>query len=122
MTTSLRALLVSLVLAVAGCTQRPDVESVSGIAQGTTYTLQWWSERPVDTAAVATAAVTELERIDALLSNYRPDSALERFNATRSVEPQTLPAELVTLFRLAMEVHTASARCFDPTVRPLVRL
>jgi thiamine biosynthesis lipoprotein len=114
--------LVWLALAVAGCTRTPDIESVAGIAQGTTYTLQWWSERPVASEAVATAAAAELERIDALLSNYRPDSALEKFNATRSVEPQALPAELVALLRLAVEVHVASDRCFDPTVRPLVRL
>lgn len=118
----LRALLVWLVVAVTGCTPAPAVQSVSGIAQGTTYTLQWWSERPVGSDVVAAAAAAELERIDALLSNYRSDSALERFNAARSVEPQALSAELVTLLRLAMEVHAASDRCFDPTVRPLVRL
>ncbi|HET8698707.1 MAG TPA: FAD:protein FMN transferase, partial [Gammaproteobacteria bacterium] len=117
-----RALLVCLVLAAAGCDQPPEIESLAGVAQGTTYTLQWWSLESVDEQALAAAAAAELDRIDGLLSNYRPDSTLERFNATRSVEPQTLPAELVTLLRLAVEVHRASERCFDPTVRPLVHL
>jgi thiamine biosynthesis lipoprotein len=57
-----------------------------------------------------------------LLSNYRPDSALERFNANRSTEPQELPSELVSLFELALDIHDRSAGCFDPSVRPLVRL
>jgi thiamine biosynthesis lipoprotein len=92
------------------------------LAQGTTYTLQWWSEDRVDRDALARAVTAELERIDALLSNYRLDSVLERFNATRSLAPQALPAELVTLLELASDVHRASAGCFDPTVRPLVRL
>src|SRR5690606_30521398 len=88
-------------------------------AQGTTYSLQW-TGTPSE-AEVFAAAEAELERIDALLSNYRPDSVLERFNATQSTEPQTLPAELVSLLRLAERVHAASDGCFDPTVRPLVR-
>jgi thiamine biosynthesis lipoprotein len=92
------------------------------LAQGTTYTLQWWSEDRVDRDALARAVTAELERIDVLLSNYRLDSVLERFNATRSLAPQALPAELVTLLELASDVHRASAGCFDPTVRPLVRL
>jgi thiamine biosynthesis lipoprotein len=120
--TSPRTLLVALALAFAGCTRTPEIASVGGIAQGTTYTLQWWSEPRVDSEAVGAAAAAELERIDELLSNYRPDSALEKFNATRSIEPQVLPAELVALLRLAVEVHVASDRCFDPTVRPLVRV
>src|SRR5262249_40503558 len=72
--------------------------------------------------ALTAAVTTELERLDALLSNYRSDSVLERFNATRSVEPQALPAELVSLFQLAADVHRRSDGCFDPSVRPLRRL
>jgi thiamine biosynthesis lipoprotein len=70
-----------------------------------------------------TESVTrELERLDALLSNYRSDSVIERFNATRSLEPQELPAEFVSLLELAADIHRRSAGCFDPSVRPLVRL
>jgi thiamine biosynthesis lipoprotein len=98
------------------------LETLTGLAQGTTYTLQWWSADRIDRSALALAATAELERIDALLSNYRPDSALERFNASRSRDPQALPAELIALLELADQVHRASAGCFDPTVRPLVRL
>ncbi len=64
----------------------------------------------------------ELERIDELLSNYREDSVIERFNAARTVDAQSLPTEMVRLLRLAATVHESSEGCFDPTVRPLVRL
>jgi thiamine biosynthesis lipoprotein len=56
------------------------------------------------------------------LSNYRSDSVVERFNAARTTEAQPVPPELVTLLELAAGVHRASGGCFDPTVRPLVRL
>ncbi len=108
-------------VAAAACmsTPSPSVRVVTGVAQGTTYSLQW-----VGGAAesdVSTAAERELERIDTLLSSYRPDSTLEKFNSARSVEPVELPTELVSLLELAKSVHAASDGCFDPTVRPLVR-
>jgi FAD:protein FMN transferase len=98
----------------------PELQAVEGTAQGTTYSLQWAGSAG-DVDAIAAAAENELERLDALLSTYRTDSVLERFNATRSVEPQALPTELIALFGVAKRVHAASAGCFDPTVRPLVR-
>lgn len=97
----------------------PPLRAVGGVAQGTTYSLQWVGGGLE--AEIGRAAEQELERIDALLSNYRSDSALERFNATRSTDPVELPAELVALLVLAKRIHSASAGCFDPTVRPLVR-
>jgi len=96
----------------------PSIRTVTGLAQGTTYSLQWTggSSEP----EIAAAAALELERIDALLSNYRPDSTLERFNAMQSTEPIELPGELVALLELAKRIHGSSDGCFDPTVRPLV--
>src|SRR5215831_3403010 len=115
-------LFAATVLALASCARPRALQTLTGLAQGTTYTLQWWSEDRVDTRALTAAVSAELERLDALLSNYRPDSALERFNMTRSTEAQELPAELVSLFELAADIHRRSAGCFDPSVRPLVRL
>ena len=114
---------VAICAATAGAACAPEppaaIRTVTGDAQGTTYTLQWTGGGAE--AEVAAAAEQELERIDALLSNYRPDSTLELFNALRTTEAVELPAELVTLLNVAREVHAASDGCFDPTVRPLVR-
>jgi FAD:protein FMN transferase len=105
--------------AVACTSSSPSaLRSVAGVAQGTTYTLQWAGG--ASEPEIAAAAEQELARIDALLSNYRPDSTLERFNAAATTEPLELPSELVTLLELAKRVHRASDGCFDPTVRPLV--
>ena len=98
----------------------PAIRIAQGFAQGTTYSLQWVGGGAE--TEIAADVERELERIDALLSNYRPDSTLERFNAARTTALVELPAELVALLRVAKAVHAASDGCFDPTVRPLVRL
>src|SRR5262245_50948988 len=84
---------------------------VSGVAQGTTYSLQWAGG--ASEPEIAAAAEQELARIDTLLSNYRADSTLEQFNAADTTEPLELPSELVTLLELAKHVHRDSDGCFD---------
>ncbi|HEX6999027.1 MAG TPA: FAD:protein FMN transferase [Gammaproteobacteria bacterium] len=116
------AALACAATALDGCAPRRAVDGFTGFAQGTTYSVQWPRAAGVDEAALEAAVRAELERIDALLSNYRPDSAVERFNAARSTEPFAAPPELVELLEQARAVHDASAGCFDPTVRPLVGL
>jgi thiamine biosynthesis lipoprotein len=119
-TVRLRATAVLIAVLAAACSAPPPaIRAINGVAQGTTYSLQWsgGDAEPV----VAAAAEDELERIDLLLSNYRPDSTLERFNATSDLAPIELPPELIDLFRVAKAVHAGSDGCFDPTVRPLVR-
>jgi len=117
------AVLLAATTWLAACSgRRHEIQMIDGLAQGTTYTVQWWTDAELDVPAMARAITGELDRIDELLSNYRPDSVLERFNAAQTLETQALPAELVALLRLAVDVHRASDGCFDPTVRPLVRL
>jgi thiamine biosynthesis lipoprotein len=123
MTVRLRLRATTAVCAAAAavaCTSSSTspLRTVSGVAQGTTYTLQWVGG--ASEPEIAAAAEQELARLDALLSNYRADSTLERFNAADTTEPLELPSELVTLLELAKRVHRASDGCFDPTVRPLV--
>jgi thiamine biosynthesis lipoprotein len=116
-----RAGTAACALAAVACTpsSTPPLHAVAGVAQGTTYSLQWTGG--ATEPEVAAAAEQELARIDALLSNYRSDSTLEQFNAAESTEPIEVPSELVALLELAKRIHAASDGCFDPTVRPLVR-
>jgi thiamine biosynthesis lipoprotein len=118
------SIVLGLLIAASGggCGRPPAIVATTGFAQGTTYSVQWWSAEPVDEDAVGRAVDAELARIDALLSNYRADSTLEQLNAARTTEPLEAPAELVELLRLAVRVHDESGGCFDPTVRPLVHV
>jgi thiamine biosynthesis lipoprotein len=119
-----RILLILLILLITGCDKNPPLQKITGYAQGTTYHISFWqsSEKPIDSQAIKTAIDTEFKRIDEQLSNYRPDSVIERFNATISNEPLELSEEIIYLIEQARAVSIASDGCYDLTIKPLFDL
>lgn len=111
-----------LVFFLHGCGDRIQLTKLEGFAQGTTYHLTYVAPQGVDTAAVQTAVNNEFARIDQALSNYRDDSAIEKFNEQTTTEPVQVDAELVQLVEIARAVHKASAGCYDLTIKPLFDL
>lgn len=61
-----------------------------------------------------------LSAVLADMSTYDPQSSLSRFNQSRSVDPQAVPAPLLTVVALSQAIHQASDGAFDVTVGPLV--
>ena len=107
-----RLILSALVL--AGC----GFDEIAGRSMGTTYAIQADCPGAVPMARIG----SELERINALMSTYDPDSELSVFNrAAVGVEVAASPAtvEVVDAARLVTE-RTGGA--FDATVAPLVAL
>ena len=66
------------------------------------------------------SAFLEMERLEAVLSRYRPDSAVGRLNAAGLLEHA--PSPLIEVIELALEVSRRSSGAFDVTVAPLVEL
>jgi thiamine biosynthesis lipoprotein len=104
------------------CTPAPEVQKISGEAQGTSYHISFWSPQAVDTANIQQAVEAEFKRIDEQLSNYRKDSVIEQFNATVSGEPLALSEEIIGLIEQARVVSEASDGCYDLTIKPLFDL
>lgn len=75
--------------------------------------------REIAQAAIADCLV-EIDRLESILSLYRPDSALCRLNAAGSLDAP--PQELVELLSSALDLSRASGGAFDVTVQPLYRL
>ena len=94
-------------------------QELRGAAFGTTWSLKLRGA-PGDLSAVRAAVSTELERIEATLSHWRADSATSRFNASRSLDPQPVPEELVRLVQFAQRLSHATNGAYDLTVAPLV--
>ncbi len=107
---------------LTACNPTPETHQFSGTTQGTTYHISYGSSQPVDITAIKKLTEDEFARIDRLLSNYRPDSTLEQFNANLSTEAQAVPEEIVNLIAQAQTVSVASDGCYDLTIKPLFEL
>lgn len=70
-----------------------------------------------DAEAITARVMAEIDRLEDILSLYRPESALVRIN--REGHLAAPPFELLECLSLAGAVHRASAGRFDPTVQPL---
>jgi thiamine biosynthesis lipoprotein len=113
------SLVLSAWTLVVSCTPADPIQKFSGPAQGATYNISFWSEQPVDVTALQKQVETELERIDLAMSNYRPDSVIEKFNQQQSIDPVEVGTELVELVEQARFVSSQSQGCYDLTVKPL---
>jgi thiamine biosynthesis lipoprotein len=92
---------------------------LSGFAQGTTYNISYWAEQAPDDKQITADLEKVFLELDKNLSNYRPDSVIEQFNAKASTEPQSVGEEIVSLVRIAKEVSAVSHGCYDLTIKPL---
>lgn len=100
-----------------------DELELSGEALGTTWTVRVVGNTP-DAAgqeALVDAIAGALGEVDALMSTWRDDSELSRFNQSRSVEPVFVSAPTLAVLMRAEAVWRASDGAFDATVYPLVR-
>jgi thiamine biosynthesis lipoprotein len=79
-------------------------------AMGTTVELHVDAD---DAAAALAAAEAEFERLEQVMSRFRPDSELSRLNEAGSLE---VSADLAEVVELALAARERTAGRFDPTV------
>ncbi len=63
-----------------------------------------------------------MNRLEAEMSVYRPDSALSRLNRLAGKEPSDMPPDTVRLLAIARDYGRLTGGAFDVTVGPLVQL
>lgn len=109
-------------LLLAGC--QSDTEWViQGRAMGTSYSVR--VPRPptgVDRASVEALAAREIEQVEALMSTYRPESELSRFNDSASADWVSVSPLTAEVVQAAQDISLRSGGAFDVTVGPLVEL
>jgi thiamine biosynthesis lipoprotein len=114
-----------LVLLTAGCDRGDGIAAVTlrGATMGTTYSVVLSSPPArLDPAALQQRIDALLEEVNGLMSTYRPDSELSRFNALASTDWMPVSPELVRVVSAADAISRASGGRFDITVGPLVNL
>jgi FAD:protein FMN transferase len=72
--------------------------------------------------SAARAAFARFAELDAIMSDYRPDSELMRFSEQAGQGPVELSEDLWRVLRRAQQVAWLTDGAFDPTMGPLVRL
>ena len=119
---ALRRVCLVLLLALPSLGQELFRLEKSADAMGTTFTIALYGADRAATEAAADAALTEAQRLDALLSNYRPQSEWSVVNRTAAVHPVKLSPELFQLLAACLRYSEQSEGAFDITVGPLMKI
>jgi thiamine biosynthesis lipoprotein len=100
----------------------PAAVEFTGSTMGTVYSVKVAApDLPAESRQVIRRAIEgRLDRVDRLMSTYRADSELSRFNRHRANEPFPAAPETLDVFRVAREVSELSGGAFDVTVGALV--
>ncbi|MBW3625249.1 MAG: FAD:protein FMN transferase, partial [Armatimonadetes bacterium] len=90
-------------------------------AMATRFEIAMFGEDPVHLRAAGEEALEEIERLEAQLSFYRPESELSHVNARAAEGWVTVSPTLFYLLQNAQRLSRTTQGAFDPTVAPLMR-
>lgn len=94
----------------------------SADAMGSTYSVAVYGEDRVKMETAVEAAFDEVQRLDGLLSNYKPDSEWSKVNRDAAARPVKVSPELFRLISACLDYSRRSDGAFDITVGPLMKL
>src|SRR5260370_1671512 len=112
---------VPLLIAAAPETKTPLVHKAKYI-MGTVYEIAVYDDQGARAWQAIDKAFTEIGRMDAILSNFKPDSDLSRLNRSATYHVEEVPADLYGVIEESVRYSKVSGGKFDITVAPLVDL
>ena len=89
---------------------------------GTVFEIAAYGESAERVSAAIDKAFQEIVRIDDLMSDYKPESALSTLNRTAHFRTERVPSDLYRVIEQAVGFSKLSEGKFDITVAPLVNL
>ena len=89
---------------------------------GTVFEIAAYAGSSEQGSVAIDKALQEIVRMDDLMSNYKPESALSRLNRSAHFQTQKVPPDLYRVIELAVQFSRLSGGKFDITVAPLVNL
>lgn len=120
-------LLTAAALLIAGCdsaTQQPSKQAL--VLEGKTMGTYWRASMAgVDTARapeLREKIQAQLDADDRELSTWKPDSALSRFNQSRSTSPWPVSEAMSDIVTMSLRIGEKTYGAMDITVGPLVNL
>ncbi|MCX5688492.1 MAG: FAD:protein FMN transferase [Planctomycetota bacterium] len=112
-------------LLMGGCAGRgsPQRFEFTRVVMGVQAQIAVFGEDPVRAEEAAAAAFTRMSDLDAMMSDYRRGSELNRLSdAAGASTPQPISPDLLEVFVVGLEVSEASGGAFDMTIGPAVAL
>jgi len=94
----------------------------SANAMGSTYTVAVYGDDRVRMEAAVNEGFEEVQRLDRMLSNYRPGSEWSQMNRYAAERPVKVPPELFQLLSACLEYSRRSEGAFDISVGPLMKV
>lgn len=114
----MRNAFLSLLLLIISSCEPSEPKIIKGQTMGTT-----WSLRSVKAAeSIRDFIQSHLDQREAVLSHWKRDSAVSRFNDSRSTDWQPVPHELVKVIEAARDISRSSDGALDITLAPLIDL
>ncbi|MGV3662684.1 MAG: FAD:protein FMN transferase [Prosthecobacter sp.] len=104
---------------LGGCLREKSTVEAAGRTMGTTWSLR---ARAPFAAGLQADIQHQLDTWEAILSHWRPDSGLSRFNASASTGWIEVPTELVEVVELAQQIGADTGHALDITLAPVVDL
>ncbi len=119
----LRPSLIVAVTLLGACDGADVAAPIWGETMGTRYSIQFGHRLGSgERAELQTLIEADLERIDRLMSTWRDDSEISRFNADDSTGWFDVSAETARVVETALAVSRLSEGAFDVTAAPLIDL
>ena len=120
----LAACVACLLAMAAGCTPGGPVRvSETRRLMGVPWTITLHAASATAGEQVLGEAFAEVERLEAILSDYKPESELSRLSAAApTAAALPVSADLWRVLDRAVEIRDATDGAFDPTVGPLTTL
>jgi FAD:protein FMN transferase len=87
----------------------------------TRFEIALHGANPPALRAAAEEALDEIERLENLLSLYRPGTEIARVNTQAHAAPVRVSPEVFRLLEHARDLSSETGGAFDPTIAPLVR-
>ncbi len=106
---------------LGGATTLMQTLALARHAMATRFELMLHGDDLVALRAAGEEALDEVERLDAQLSLYRPDSEISHLNQRAATAPVRVTPGLFYLLEHAQQLSAESGGAFDITVAPLMR-
>ena len=118
---SWRCVFVLVILALYGCSNKPEVLTISGTKLGTSYHITVIADQlPPDDLEQQIEQL--LAKVDNSMSTYKKDSEISQFNRLPVGQTMAISQEFSEVVKISRQIWQLSNGAFDPTIGPLVDL